>query len=243
MWFPVVVWMAVTAVSTEPLYMKIGDTAVLTPNSVVNPITSIVWKLGPNIAMVWNGGKIVSYQQFKDRGTLNISTGVMIITGLTRNHSGTYTAEINFKIIDKTELLVISAVPQPNLYVLCDPEMTYCVFTCDGSTTDAEPVEYEWTAGDERWTSTNQHRITKEEKEWWFSCTLENPVGSSSSEKVHNPFMKSDWRVMFILTEVILVVCIIIFCFRHKCRKERIQTNLNTNTKRNIRRVLVELEW
>ncbi|CAK6982284.1 uncharacterized protein LOC121892015 [Scomber scombrus] len=200
----------------KPLYRKIGDQVVLTPDSVENPITNIRWKHGDNIAMEWFGNEPISYRQFKVRGSLNISTGVMTITGLTRDHSGIYTAEINNKVTNKTQLLVISPVPKPNISVSCDPEMTSCVFTCSGNITDAEPVTYRWTAGDKERTSTKELKITKEERKLWFSCEFENPVSSNSSEKVFNPFMKSDqtWRLIFPIPLFILIVCI--FCLLHK---------------------------
>ncbi|XP_067439897.1 carcinoembryonic antigen-related cell adhesion molecule 1-like [Thunnus thynnus] len=176
----------------EPLYGKIGDKAVLTPDSVVNPITSIVWKHGADIAMEWYGNETFSSQHFKDRGMLNTSTGVLTITGLTPDDSGSYTVEINDKVTSKTQLLVISPVSKPTLSVLCEPEMTYCVLTCNGNTTGAEPVTYNWTSGANTWSSTKEHKITKEEKELWFSCAFENPVSSSSSEKVFNPFKEKE---------------------------------------------------
>ena len=52
-------------------------------------------------------------------------------------------------------------VSKPTLSVHCEPEMTSCVFTCDGDTTGAEPVTYLWRSGDMMWTSTKEHKITK----------------------------------------------------------------------------------
>ncbi|CAK6975457.1 uncharacterized protein LOC128354439 isoform X2 [Scomber scombrus] len=222
MWFHFLLFVAVTA-SAEPLYRIIGDKVVLTPDSVVNPINNIVWNHGPYVAMVWhlNAGEPLSHRQFKDRGSLNISTGVMTITGLTRDDSGIYTVEINDKVYNKTQLNVISPVPEPTISVLCDPEMTYCVLTCSGSITGAEPVTYWWTAGGKRWPSTNQHTITKEDKEEWFNCTLENPVSSSSSEKVFNLFIEKDntWKLIFLILPISLAGLIISVYFRHKYRK------------------------
>ncbi|XP_053170657.1 uncharacterized protein LOC128354439 isoform X2 [Scomber japonicus] len=205
----------------ELLYRKIGDKAVLTPDSVENPIYRVVWKHGPNIAMQWWHEETSSYRQFKDHGSLDISTGEMTITGLTRDDSGIYTAEINNRVPSKTLLLVISPVPKPTIYISCDPEMTHCVLTCDGSTTDAEPVTYWWTAGEKKWPSIKQLKITKEDKEEWFRCRVENPVSSISSEKICNPFM-SDQTWIYILTPLVvvsLVVCIFIIYLKRKCRK------------------------
>ncbi|XP_067439570.1 uncharacterized protein [Thunnus thynnus] len=197
-----------------PLYGKIGDKAVLTSDSVVNPINSIVWKHGPDIAMEWYGDETYSYRQFKDHGRLNTLTGALTITGLTSDDSGNYTVDINNKLTSKTELLVISPVSKPTLSEWCS--VTYCVFTCNGDTTGAEPVTYWWTSGDMTWSSTKEHKITMVEKElWsnWFSCVFENPVSINSSEKVFNPFIRNQLIFMAIL---LLVVCIIIITFRHK---------------------------
>ncbi|XP_042261186.1 uncharacterized protein LOC121892294 isoform X3 [Thunnus maccoyii] len=184
-------WTAVAA-NKGPLYGKIGDKAVLTSDSVVNPINSIVWKHGPDLAMEWYGDETFSYRQFKDHGRLNTLTGALTITGLTSDDSGNYTVDINNKLTSMTELLVISPVSKPTLSLWCEPEMTYCVLTCNGDTADAEPVTYRWTSGDTTWSSTKEHNITKEDDELWFSCAFENPVSSSSSEIVFNPFMEKE---------------------------------------------------
>ncbi|XP_067439889.1 lymphocyte function-associated antigen 3-like [Thunnus thynnus] len=198
----------------EPLYGKIDDKADLTPDSVVNLITSIVWKHGPDLAMEWYGGETTAYRHFKERGRLDTSTGALTITGLTPDDSGSYTVEINNKVTSKTELLVISSVPKPTLSEWCS--MTYCVFTCNGNTTGAEPVTYWWTSGDTTWSSTKEQKITMMEKElWlsWFSCAFENPVSNISSEKVFNSFIRNQLIFMAIL---FLVVCIIVITFRRK---------------------------
>ncbi|XP_067438713.1 titin-like [Thunnus thynnus] len=188
----------------EPLYGKIGDKAVLTPASVVNPITSIEWKHGPDLAMEWYGGETFSYRHFEDRGLLNISTGALMITGLTPDDSGSYTVEINNKVTSKTELLVISPVSKPTLSLWCEPEMTYCVLTCNGNTTGVELVTYWWTSGVDTWSSTKEHNITKENNELWFSCAFKNPVSSSSSEIVFNPFKQKEPLYVEIGDEAVL---------------------------------------
>ncbi|XP_067439892.1 V-set and immunoglobulin domain-containing protein 1-like [Thunnus thynnus] len=208
-------WTAVAA-NKEPLYRKIGDKAVLTTDSVVTPIKSIAWTHGPSIAIEWfrNGDETFAYRQFKDRGSLNTLTGALTITGLTPDDSGSYTVEINNKVTSKTQLLVISPVSKPTISVWC--VMTYCVLTCTGDTTGAEPVTYWWTSGNTTWSSTKEHNITMVEKElWfsWFSCAFENPVSNISSEEVFNPFIRNQLIFMAIL---LLVVCIIIITFRRK---------------------------
>ncbi|XP_062270544.1 uncharacterized protein LOC133976363 [Scomber scombrus] len=220
MWlFYLLFWTAVRA--NKPLYGKLGGEAVLTSDHVGSTITNITWKHASDMAMEWHGtGKPLSHGKFKVRSVLDTRTGEMIIAGLTRDDSGIYTAEIN-GITSKTKLLVISPVPQPTISVSCKADKTTCVFTCNATVTGAEPVVYWWRADYRRWTSTSQQKITKEDKEEWFSCIVENPVSSHSSEKLFNPFIESSRTWIYILVGVILVVCVIFgyLAYRYKTQQ------------------------
>ncbi|XP_041822255.1 T-cell surface antigen CD2-like [Chelmon rostratus] len=195
----VVVWVcvllpAVSAVSEITLYRKVGDEVVLQPGTapVTGAITSIMWKDGPNIATEWDGMDLDLYRQFKERGSLNIANGEMTITGLTRDDSGLYTPEINLIPLGPIRLIVISPVSAPTVIQSCDDEKTSCILTCDGNTTDAEPVTYKWKADDKVLTdSSKEHHIIKENSSSVneFSCELENPVSRESSQPLHNPFI------------------------------------------------------
>ncbi|XP_071381763.1 T-lymphocyte surface antigen Ly-9-like [Centroberyx affinis] len=185
---------ALSAASQEPLYKKVGDNVVLSPDlsSLTGPITSIVWKHGPDMAMEWDGMEVDSYRQFKDRGDLNNSTGELKITGLTREDSGLYTAEINYKATSQTQLSVISPVSKPTVFTWCDAELTFCLLSCGGDTRDAEPVSYSWKTGDTiNIELPKQLKITKEEdfSDTMFSCILENQVSLESSEPIRNPLI------------------------------------------------------
>uniref|UniRef100_A0A4W6DM52 Ig-like domain-containing protein n=1 Tax=Lates calcarifer TaxID=8187 RepID=A0A4W6DM52_LATCA len=140
-----------------PVYEKVGGTAVLSPGSVTGPITNIMWKHDTDIAMGWFDGETEAYRQFKERGSLNASTGNLTITRLTRNDSGIYTSEINNKITSKTQLRVISPVSKPTISVQCDDQRTHCNWTCAGATEDAEPITYNWVAFD-----ATENIVTKE---------------------------------------------------------------------------------
>lgn len=49
----------------EPTYGAVGGTAVLTPDSVDGPITSIVWKHNGDMAMNWyEGDEVESFRHF-----------------------------------------------------------------------------------------------------------------------------------------------------------------------------------
>lgn len=125
---------------------------------------------------------------FSGHAQVNSSTGALIITGLTREHSGVYKAEINNKVVEesKSELLVIckwtsfvftaevkssvsffvpfpsARVSKPTVSTSCNGEKMPCVFTCEANTTGAEPVSYSWMSGGKNMTEeTNTVTITK----------------------------------------------------------------------------------
>ncbi|KAE8278435.1 hypothetical protein D5F01_LYC23338 [Larimichthys crocea] len=187
----------VTAKSDRPIYEAVGEKVVLRPGSAVNPITNITWRYGPDVAMQWDGNQTYSYEQFK--------------------------AEINNQVTKPIQLLVISRVSRPSVSTWCDPQMTYCVFTCEGNTSDAEPITFGWGASDMMWFFHNKHIITKDETEPLFSCYLHNPVGLMGSESVPNPFYTRSYTliIFFTLCAVIILVLILLIWLTHKCRKEK----------------------
>ncbi|XP_040888649.1 uncharacterized protein LOC121178173 isoform X2 [Toxotes jaculatrix] len=209
--------------SDGPLYKQVGDTAVLSPGVVTNPITNIFWKHGSSIAVEWTSNNIESYGQFRGRGSVNSLSGELTITGLTKEDSGSYTSEINFSVTSEIELQVIAPVSTPNVSTRCDKEKTHCVFTCEGGTSEAEPITYTWKSGDMHWDGTKEHSITKTEKEPWFSCTLHNPISNKSSEEVENPFISSDWNLLYLwfipaVVLLLMIACIIFFVMRKRRR-------------------------
>uniref|UniRef100_A0A671Y2W1 Uncharacterized LOC115576760 n=1 Tax=Sparus aurata TaxID=8175 RepID=A0A671Y2W1_SPAAU len=229
---------AMTAGKGEPTYGAVGGTAVLTPDSVDGPITSIVWKHNGDMAMNWyEGDEVESFRHFTDRGVLNTSTGALTIKGLARDDSGSYTPEINDKVKATKELRVISRVSKPSLSRQCDAENKYCVFTCEGNTTDAEPITFRWRASDYVFESSNVNvlHIWKDlstEEAWktvssratqgfqtdsihWsepsFKCMMENPVSYSGSDEVINPVAPPrSWGYVIFITIIVLAVLVIV---------------------------------
>ncbi|XP_035854515.1 carcinoembryonic antigen-related cell adhesion molecule 7-like isoform X2 [Sander lucioperca] len=178
----------VSADSEIPLYKKVGDDVVLKPGTTSGTITNIMWKHGPNIAIQWDGTEFDYYL----RSRLNITNGEMTITGLTRTHSGLYTPEINDVTKNATHLIVIAPVPKPTVGKSnCGAEKTSCILTCEGNTTDAEPVTYRWKSDSDVTSSSKEQLINKGNsssiKE--FRCELENPVSQMSSDPISNPFI------------------------------------------------------
>ncbi|XP_058478323.1 carcinoembryonic antigen-related cell adhesion molecule 3-like isoform X2 [Solea solea] len=183
----------VSTQSEITLYKKVGDDVILTPASVTTPITSITWKVGPNMAVQWDDSEseVLYYRHFKERGRLNISSGAMTIVGVTQGDSELYTLEINGVVATPTRLIVISPVPVPTVTVSCDDAEGSCVLTCRANTTGAEPHSYKWKSDDSELTTTsNVHHIEKEESlnVTEFSCELDNPVSRQSSGPIINPF-------------------------------------------------------
>ncbi|XP_041727516.2 uncharacterized protein LOC121558088 [Coregonus clupeaformis] len=145
--------LARTVVSGDDLYHKVGGELVLTPDksTVTYPITSILWKHGKNKVAEWDKdfGGLEIYGAFKERTSLNLTTG---ISGLTKTDSGVYSVEFNGTLQDKTyKLSVIKAVPKPTISSFCNANKTSCTLTCEGNTTDAEPVTYNWKVGEGAW--------------------------------------------------------------------------------------------
>ncbi|XP_045076298.1 uncharacterized protein LOC121558087, partial [Coregonus clupeaformis] len=138
------------------LYHKVGGEVLLKPDKSTVPgsIISILWKHGKNKVAEWEQdfGGLEIYAAFKGRTALNQATGELRISGLTKTDSGMYSVEFNDKQLDKTyKLSVIKEVPKPTITSSCNTNKTSCTLTCEGDTTDAEPVTYSWKVGEGEW--------------------------------------------------------------------------------------------
>ena len=93
----------------EYLYHKVGGELVLTPDksTVTDPITSILWKHGKYKVAEWDKdfGGLDIYAAFRERTTLDQTTGELRISGLMKTDSGVYSVELNSKLLDKTYTL------------------------------------------------------------------------------------------------------------------------------------------
>ncbi|XP_026027990.1 lymphocyte function-associated antigen 3-like [Maylandia zebra] len=172
------------------VYGKVGGEAVLKPpaNSVSGPITQISWKEGSNKAMEWETGdtNATGYRQFRDRGHLDTSTGVMTISGLLHNDSNSYTPEINNRRLTPVSLVVLSPVPVPSVNKSCDESK--CELICEGTTARATPVSYTWMSDDtgKHVSSGKQYTVHKVNSSisYELSCEIENPISRERSEPI-----------------------------------------------------------
>uniref|UniRef100_A0A3B4WQJ5 Ig-like domain-containing protein n=1 Tax=Seriola lalandi dorsalis TaxID=1841481 RepID=A0A3B4WQJ5_SERLL len=222
-------FLAVVSTQSEIiLFMKEGDEVVLKPNSSVNkPITSIVWKDGSNLAIQWDQSDpdITYFRHFKERCSLNTSSGEVTITGVTRDYDAVYTPNINEVQGTQIVLRVISPVPVPTVTESCNDKMTSCTFTCDGNITGVEEVTYKWKSDDTILAiSSKEHKVEKEKSQTMkeFSCEMHNPVSQESSKPIPNPFIETPQRVLNINSGLIVFIClltaVIMLALLHRCK-------------------------
>uniref|UniRef100_A0A4W5PWY9 Ig-like domain-containing protein n=1 Tax=Hucho hucho TaxID=62062 RepID=A0A4W5PWY9_9TELE len=185
--------------SAFPEDVKVGGELVLKldKSTVSGNITSILWKHGKNKVAEWDKdfGNLEIYGAFINRTTLDSTTGELRISGLKKTDSGVYSVEFNSKLLDKTyKLSVIEAVPKPTITSSCKPDKTSCTLTCEGDTTDAEPVTYSWKEGGRAWEvldkqiNVNKSDTGKSTNSYKYICKMNNTVSVEVSEPVREVF-------------------------------------------------------
>nr|XP_046180065.1 uncharacterized protein LOC124011098 [Oncorhynchus gorbuscha] len=219
-------------VSGEQLYRKVGGELVLTPDksTVTDAITSILWKYGKNKLAEWDKdfGGLDIYGAFKERTTLDQTTGELRISGLKKTDSGVYSVEFDSKLLNKTYTLsVLKAVPKPQITSSCNSDKTSCNLTCEGDTTDAEPVTYSWKRGERAWEVLDkQIHVSKSDtgkstNSYTHFCKMRNSAGEGEvSEPV---VLGSDgWltkaRFIGISVFVLAVAGVLLFIFGHRAK-------------------------
>ncbi|XP_031675241.1 carcinoembryonic antigen-related cell adhesion molecule 1 isoform X2 [Oncorhynchus kisutch] len=191
--------LARTVVSRDDLYLKVGGELVLKPDksTVPDSISSILWKHGKNKVAEWDKdfGGLDIYASFKERTTLDQTTGELRISGLKKTDSGVYSVEFNSKLLDQTYTLsVFKAVPKPTITSSCNPDKTSCTLTCEGDTTDAEPVTYSWKVGASAWEvldkqiNVNKSDTGKSTNSYKYICKMKNPVSEEVSDPIGQRF-------------------------------------------------------
>ncbi|MEQ2163053.1 hypothetical protein GOODEAATRI_026263, partial [Goodea atripinnis] len=171
------------------IYKRVGDSVVLNPGPLYDPINSAIWKHKLDLALEWFGTEIMCYREFKGRCDLNQTSGSLIINNLELDDSGIYSPEINNKELDKMDLLVLQPVPKPTVSIQCNNEKTLCNLTCEASiTAEFGPVAYKWKNEDGVLSNSKELEIKPEKDGSSFICELENFVSNASSEAVTNPF-------------------------------------------------------
>uniref|UniRef100_A0A3Q2EFH0 Ig-like domain-containing protein n=1 Tax=Cyprinodon variegatus TaxID=28743 RepID=A0A3Q2EFH0_CYPVA len=144
---------------SDPIYGKVGGSIDLNPGPISETIKSATWKHNADLAVEWFGQELVSYRTFEGRCDFDKTSGSLTINNLTLEDRGSYTPEINNKVLEKKELQVIKPVPKPTVSMKYNHEKTSCSLTCEAQVTaDLEPVTYKWKTGD-RELSTNKELL------------------------------------------------------------------------------------
>ncbi|XP_029612814.1 uncharacterized protein LOC115196280 isoform X1 [Salmo trutta] len=216
--------LAQKVVSGDDLSLKVGGDLLLTPDksTVTDPIISILWKHGKNKVAECDKdfGGLDIYAAFKNRTTLDQTTGELRISGLKKNDSGVYSVELNSKLLDKTyKLSVIKPVPKPTITSSCNTNKTSCTLTCEGDITDAEPVTYSWKLGERAWEVVDkQFRVSKSDtgksdNGYKYTCKLKNAVSEEVSEPVGEVFgseSSNTGAVVGVVVTIVVLVAVII---------------------------------
>ncbi|XP_039639587.1 SLAM family member 9-like [Perca fluviatilis] len=228
-------WLLLAALSSAlaqdtPTYFRDGGelTMDLRPPSS-EPLYNILWKISGDLVAEWikdqvTGSVLVPlayYRTFRNRTTLDLTTGRLVIKHMTKNDTGVYSVEVNNKVQNERYNAVwIKEVPQPKVWIrplTCSPASDSCTLICDGNITEpAGPVTYSWKMGDGEWKESGKDLvITKSETSdvKTFTCRIQNPVSVRDSKPKRNPLLEEvaessavGWIVGGILVALAVIV-------------------------------------
>uniref|UniRef100_A0A3Q1F066 Ig-like domain-containing protein n=1 Tax=Acanthochromis polyacanthus TaxID=80966 RepID=A0A3Q1F066_9TELE len=202
-------------------YLEVGGKLILQPEPFSDPVRNITWRLNDNIVGEWNEGQPLVYSAvFKDRASVENTTGVLEISNIMKTDSGLYTVEINNRIQDGGyDVAVIKRVPKPVVMLTpltCTKESKSCFLSCGGDITEAGPVTFYFKKGDGGWEEVTQYITIMNDKDTQavkkLSCRMKNPLGQKDSEAVDNPFYvaPSRWKFVVVVLGVLAVVAAVV---------------------------------
>lgn len=180
-------------------HFKDGGDLELRPK-VSDRITNILWKFDKYLIAEWVNDSVPLhyYERFKDRATLDITSGALVMKKLSTSDEGKYTVEINNKVHPQVFIgKLIEVVPKPGIWVQplkCNAEMDSCTLKCEKENVvikDAELVTYEWKEDGGSWkkggmTMPISKTATAHIKT--FTCKMKNPVSEEESDPYENIF-------------------------------------------------------
>uniref|UniRef100_A0A3Q2EGX5 Ig-like domain-containing protein n=1 Tax=Cyprinodon variegatus TaxID=28743 RepID=A0A3Q2EGX5_CYPVA len=127
-----------------------GGSIDLNPGPISETIKSATWK--HNNLQINIIHDVFIWILLPGRCDFDKTSGSLTINNLTLEDRGSYTPEINNKVLEKKELQVIISMKYNH-------EKTSCSLTCEAQVTaDLEPVTYKWKTGD-RELSTNKELL------------------------------------------------------------------------------------
>ncbi|KAK5854328.1 hypothetical protein PBY51_015407 [Eleginops maclovinus] len=188
--------------STKDMLFEEGGSVTLNLRPAPSkPITVIEWKFNGSTLAEW-AKDVVELTYKRANTSLDITTGRLVVQKMTKTDHGEYSVEVNNCVqTEKYQAVFIKRVPKPSVLtqpLSCSTEDEQCSLTCDGDTTEAEPVTYSWKTGAGEWKAPGRSmNITKAEhgQVETFTCKMKNPVSEEESEPVTN---KLHSKVLFL---------------------------------------------
>ncbi|KAM9397591.1 cell adhesion molecule CEACAM5-like [Salvelinus alpinus] len=127
------------------------------------------------------------------------------------------------------EVFGSEAVPKPTITYSCNANKTSCILTCEGDTTDAEPVTYSWKMGEGAWEFLDKQRNVskndtgKSTNSYKFFCKMKNSAGEGEvSEPVELVFGSDGWltkaRLFGISVFVLAIAGVLSFIIGHRAK-------------------------
>ncbi|KAK7901254.1 hypothetical protein WMY93_018023 [Mugilogobius chulae] len=163
--------------------------------------SSIVWKRdGDLVAELDSGGGLDYYGTFKNRTTLDITTGELTIEPTQALDAGRYVTEIdNILQEDGYQVVAVEEVPKPSVWVKPGKDENEYPVVCDGVVDKAGRVTFWWdiSGRDPReWIELGRN-ITLEKNDTtkrveFLYCKIGNVGGEKESEPYINPFYESE---------------------------------------------------
>ncbi|KAK5854326.1 hypothetical protein PBY51_015405 [Eleginops maclovinus] len=169
--------------STEDMLFEEGGSVTLNLRPAPSkPITVIEWKFNGITLAEW-AKDVVELTYKRANTSLDITTGRLVVQKMTKTDQGEYSVEVNNRVqAEKYQVVFIKRVPKPSVLtqpLSCSTEDEQCSLTCDGDTTEAEPVTYSWKTGAGEWKASGRSMtITKAEhgQVETFTCKMKNPL-------------------------------------------------------------------
>ncbi|XP_029931039.1 CD48 antigen-like [Myripristis murdjan] len=215
-------------VKAVTLYFRTGGTFTLDPGLPGIP-RNILWTHGSDKAVEWRGQaeklETYTYREFKDKSTLNLTTGALTVRDLVKDLSGTYKLELTTErgLSEFTQTVeVLDPVPKPEVSCVQEGNTTrlFC-FAKD------HQVQFRWSGPDldgMSWGPMNGSADIIIGKQGSYSCEVKNPV-SEKKQSFHTKDCGSteDWTTIIavIVAMVLIFILTVIACFikKHCTRK------------------------
>uniref|UniRef100_A0A4W6BZ05 Immunoglobulin subtype domain-containing protein n=1 Tax=Lates calcarifer TaxID=8187 RepID=A0A4W6BZ05_LATCA len=100
---------------TKPSGVELGAALTLRP-TFSGSITGIVWKLNGDLVAEWLNNEFEYYGTFRDRTTLDPTTGELVVKNVAVADAGLYTVEINSNVqSQKYQVEVMKKVSKPTV--------------------------------------------------------------------------------------------------------------------------------